>query len=288
MANTQDIRRRIKSIRNTAQITKAMQMVAASRMRRAQQRVGASRPYSEHLFSIVADITGQSGAAGHPLLVKREVSNVGIVIVSPDRGLAGALVTNLNRETLRLLRTIDVPVRVIAVGRKARDFTLRVRQNLVAEFTGMGDQPNAAQVGPIAQQILDDYESGAVDQVFLVYTEFISTLRQKPRTVQLLPVVPPEQTEQQSVDSPWEYEPDNPEAVLSDLLPRFLEFTIYQALLESAASFHSAQMVAMSNATDNAKELVSDLTLLANKARQADITKEISEISGAAEAIRAG
>jgi F-type H+-transporting ATPase subunit gamma len=143
-----------------------------------------------------------------------------------------------------------------------------------------------ADVGPIARQILDDYESGEADVVTLVYTEFVSTLRQRPKAIQLLPVQPP--GEGQVVAAPWNYEPDNPQLVLSELLPRYIEVSIFQALLESTASFYSAQMVAMSNATDNALELIEDLTLLANKARQAEITKEISEISGAAEAIRAG
>jgi F-type H+-transporting ATPase subunit gamma len=288
MASQRDIKRRIKSIKNTAQITKAMQMVAASRMRRAQQRVAASRPYSEHIRSIVADISGQTGAETHPLLIQRDIKSVEIVTITSDRGLAGALVTNVNREFSRLVRSLGHPFQVVAVGRKGRDFAIRSRFNLVAEFTGIGDQPGAAIVGPVAQQVLTDYEEGRVDAVHLVYTEFISTLRQKPRTIQLLPVVPPERTDDATVSGPWNYEPDDPQAVLSALLPRYIEITLYQALLESVASFYSAQMIAMSNATDNANDLVKDLTLLANKARQADITKEIAEISGAAEAIRTG
>jgi F-type H+-transporting ATPase subunit gamma len=179
-------------------------------------------------------------------------------------------------------------VRVIAVGRKGRDFISRSRLNLVAEFTQLGDHPGADAVGPIARQLLDDYESEQVDVVYLTYTRFISTLRQQPQVVQLIPVIPPEGEEGLEINAPWDYEPDNPEAVLSSLLPRYIEFTIYQALLESIASFYSAQMIAMSNATDNANELVGELTLLMNKARQAEITKEIAEISGAAEAIRTG
>lgn len=260
-------------------------MVSASRMRRAQTRVAEARPYAEHMRGIVADISGRSGAESHPLMEQRDVKNVAIVTLTPDRGLAGALVTNINRETVHLIERVEHPVRIIAVGRKGVGFAARSRLHLVGEFTGLGDRPSIQDVGPIARQVLDDYENGTVDAVYLVYAQFISTLRQQPRSVQLLPVQPPEQSE---ATGPWSYEPDNPHAVLSQLLPAYVEFTIYQALLEAIASEHSARMIAMSNATDNALELIKDYTLLANKARQAEITKEISEISGAAEALRTG
>jgi F-type H+-transporting ATPase subunit gamma len=263
-----------------------MQMIAASRMRRSQARVTATRPYAEHMQGIVADVSGRSGAQTHPFLAQRPIQNVEVLTITPNRGLAGGLVTNLNRETLRLIRSQGRPTRVIAVGRKGRDFAVRTRQNLVSEFTSVGDYPSIVDVRPMAQQVLQDYESGAVDVVYLVYTEFISTLRQRARSVKLLPVIPPEADE--AVSAPWNYEPDNPQEVLSALMPRYVEFTIYQALLEAKASEQSARMIAMSNATDNALELIKDLTLLANKARQAEITKEIAEISGAAEAIRTG
>jgi F-type H+-transporting ATPase subunit gamma len=288
MAGRREIRRRIRSIRNTAQITKAMQMVAASRMRRAQSRVAAARPYAEHIRAIVADIASRAGTDGHPLLVEREVRNVDVIAITPDRGLAGALVTNVNRETFRLVQSVGHPVRIVAVGRKGRDFAVRSRWNLLADYTGLGDHPGMADIGPIAQQVLEDYEDGSADRVYLVYTEFISTLRQRPRAVQLIPVIPPEGETPPEGTGPWSYEPDNPVEVLSDLLPRYVEFTIYQAMLEALASYHSAQMIAMSNATDNALELIKDLTLIMNKARQAEITKEIAEISGAAEALRTG
>jgi F-type H+-transporting ATPase subunit gamma len=165
-----------------------------------------------------------------------------------------------------------------------------MRWKLIAEFTNIGDHPSADVIGPVAQQILDDFQNDVVDEVYLVYGEFVSTLRQVPKAVQLLPVVAPERDEDEELQlgGPWNYEPDNPHQVLSSLLPRYVEFTMYQALLETKASEHSSRMVAMSNATDNANELASDLTLLANKARQAEITKEIAEISGAAEALRTG
>jgi F-type H+-transporting ATPase subunit gamma len=290
MASQREIKRRIRSIKNTAQITKAMQMVAASRMRRAQQQVTDTRAYAQHIRGIVADISHRSGADDHPLLTKRDGGRVEIVVLSPDRGLAGSLVVNMNRETVRLAERVGGDVRVVAVGRKGRDFTLRMRWKLVAEFLNIGDHPDASVVGPVAQQILEDFENDAVDSVYLVYSEFVSTLRQTPKAVQLLPVVAPEQKDEEEIKlgGPWNYEPDDPQAVLSALLPRYIEFTMYQALLETKASEHSSRMVAMSNATDNANELAGDLTLLANKARQAEITKEISEISGAAEALRTG
>ncbi len=290
MASQREIKRRIRSIKNTAQITKAMQMVAASRMRKAQQQVTDTRAYAQHIRGIVADISRRSGADEHPLLTKRDGNRVEIVVLTPDRGLAGSLVVNMNRETVRLAERVGGDVRVVAVGRKGRDFTLRMRWKLVAEFTNIGDHPDASVIGPVAQQILEDFENDAVDAVYLVYSEFVSTLRQTPRAVQLLPVIAPDQKDEEEVrlGGPWNYEPDDPQAVLSALLPRYIEFTMYQALLETKASEHSSRMVAMSNATDNANELASDLTLLANKARQAEITKEIAEISGAAEALRTG
>jgi F-type H+-transporting ATPase subunit gamma len=284
MASRRELSRRIRSIQNTAQITKAMQMVAASRMRRAQARQAASRPYAEYIRAIVGDIAARPGAETHPLLVQREIKTVDIVTITPDRGLAGALVTNVNRETIRLIHSLNAPVRVVAAGRKGRDFAVRSRMKLVAEFIGFGDYPGINDVTPVAREVLDEYESEKSDAVYLVYTRFISTLKQEPVSMQLLPVVPPEE----KLPGIWNYEPDRPEAVLSELLPRYVEFTLYQAMLEAKASEHSARMIAMSNATDNAQELISDLTLLANKARQAEITKEIAEISGAAEAIRTG
>ncbi|MGI8826310.1 MAG: ATP synthase F1 subunit gamma [Chloroflexota bacterium] len=290
MASQRDIKRRIKSIKNTAQITKAMQMVAAARMRKAQERVASSRPYSTHIRAIVADVAGRAGEDAHPLLTQRPVKKAGLLLVTPDRGLAGALIGNVNREALRLVRDTKEPVSVVAVGRKGRTLATRLSWNLVAEFTDLGDQPSLQDVSAISRQVLDAYEAAEIDVVHLVYSEFVSTMRQTPKRVQLLPVIPPEDEEQgeDAITGPWDYEPDDPQKVLSALLPRYVEFTVYQALLESVASEQSARMVAMSAATDAANDLVKDLTLLANKARQAEITKEISEISGAAEAIRTG
>jgi F-type H+-transporting ATPase subunit gamma len=283
MATRREIKRRIGSIRNTAQITKAMQMVSASRMRRAQQRVAAARPYAENITEIMADVSARPGAGEHLFLTQRDVQKLEVVLISPDRGLAGALVTNINREFHRLATSVNRPVRVIAVGRKGRDFALRSRYEVVADYSGLGDHVGIADVAPIANQAVEDYRSGEADVVYLVYSQFVSTLRQQPRSDQILPAVPPKDV---TITAPWNYEPDNPGLVLSELVPRFVEFSIYHAMLESLASEHSARMIAMSNATDNALELIDDLTLVMNKARQAEITKEIADITGAAEAIR--
>jgi F-type H+-transporting ATPase subunit gamma len=285
MASQREIKRRIRSTQNMAQITKALQMVAASRMRRAQMRVQATRPYSVAMTEIVADIMARPGATEHPLLVQREVRRADVVLVTPNRGLAGALITNVNREAARLLDRIDVPTRFIAVGKKGRDFLVRSRHQLLAEYIDFSDSVSIVDLRPVAEQVIEDYRDGSADVVYLVYPKFVSTLRQEPTTVQLLPVLAPEDA---TITASWSYEPDNPALVLEELIPRYLEFAIYQAELETLASYHSAQMIAMSNATDNANDLVKDLTLVMNKARQAEITKEISEISGAAEAIRTG
>lgn len=285
MASQREIKRRIRSTQNMAQITKALQMVAASRMRRAQMRVAASRPYSEAMTEIVADIMARPGATEHPLLVQREVQHADVVLVSPNRGLAGALIANVNREAHRVVERLGVPTRFIAVGKKGRDYVVRSGQQLLADYTDLRDDVSIVDLRPVAEQVIEDYRTGDADVVYLVYPRFISTLRQASTAVQLLPVVAPEGA---TITASWNYEPDNPTLVLEDLVPRYVEFAIYQAQLETLASYHSAQMIAMSNATDNANELVKDLTLIMNKARQAEITKEISEISGAAEAIRTG
>src|SRR5947209_13762786 len=214
MASRREIKRRIGSIRNTAQITKAMQMVSASKMRRAQQRVSSSRPYSENVMEIMADVSARPGATEHPLLTQREIQNAEVVLITPDRGLAGALVTAVNREFHHLAQSLGKPVRVVGAGRKGRDFALRTRHQVVADYSGLGDQVGIADIGPIANQVIEDYESGAADVVYLVYTEFISTLRQKPRVVQMLPVLPPKDV---TITAPWSYEPDNPGLVLSEL-----------------------------------------------------------------------
>jgi F-type H+-transporting ATPase subunit gamma len=290
MASTREIRRRIRSVKSTAQITKAMQMVASSKMRRAQERVQQSRPYAEQLRALVsrlANAVGEDIGEGVVLLKQRPIHNIGIVMVTPDRGLSGALPSNINRKAassaLELQSSLAdqgsrPDVNFIAVGRKGRDFIVRTQQKLIAEFTNYGDRPGLSDASAIAQVAVDAFQKGEVDAVYLVYAEFINTVTQRPTTVQLLPVQPPsgkENDEQKTVE--YIYEPDA-RTIFEALLPRYVDVQVYQALLEAVASQYSAQMVAMKNATDNANELVQDLTLSYNKARQAAITMQILEV----------
>jgi F-type H+-transporting ATPase subunit gamma len=264
-----------------------METVAASRLRRAQERVVASRPYVQSLEEVLADLAGVTTEGDVPaLLAVRPVQNEAMVLVSPNRGLAGPLPGNINRRaTQYILHEAQAPVSLVAVGKKGRDFFLRRGQNLLADFTDIGDRPSMADIAPVAQTVIDGYTSGRFDRVTLIYTQFVSMVSQVPAVKQLLPVEPPTGERAKPVD--FIYEP-NPAAVLNALLPRYVETLIYQALLESMASFYAAQMVAMRNATDNALDVISDLTLTYNKIRQAVITKEVAEIASGAEAMAKG
>lgn len=290
MASTREIRRRIRSIKNTAQITKAMQMVASSKMRRAQERVQQARPYAEQIRALVsrlANAADEDIGEGVELLKQRPIHNVGIVLISPDRGLSGALPSNINRKavssSVELQNSLADQgrrpnINFVAVGRKGRDFVVRTQQTMLAEFTNYGDRPGLNDASAIAQVAVDAFLKGEVDAVYLVYARFVNTVTQQPTTVQLLPVQPPtreENEEQKTVE--YIYEPDA-RTIFEALLPRYVDVQVYQALLETVASFYSAQMVAMKNATDSAQELVQDLTLTYNKARQAAITMQILEV----------
>jgi len=284
MASTREIRRRIQAVKNVAQITRAVQMVASSKMRRAQERVRAGRPYSEQLTKLLSRLAGQAeGQEDLPLMQNRTVRSAAIVVVTPDRGLAGALSSNVNRRAAQLALELqrehgaNLPISFIAVGRKGRDFLTRTRQKLMAEFTRLGDQPQQADVRAIARTITDAYLNEEADPVYLVYPRFVSTVVQTPTVSQLLPVQPPAAVEETGPTPQYIFEPDAT-TIFAELLPRYLETLIYQPLLETVASFYSAQMVAMRNATDNATELQTDLTLTYNKARQAAITTQILEI----------
>lgn len=286
MATTREIRRRIGSVKNVAQITRAVQLVASSKLRRAQERVLASRPYSEQLQTLLARLSSQAeGQEDLPLLRSRPVRRVGIVVVTPDRGLAGAISSNVTRRAALLIGEVraeeggaNVEVSFVAVGRKGRDFLVRTHQTLLAEFTRLGDQPSLADVRAIARAVTDAYLNEDVDKVLLVYPRFVSTVVQRPTVVQLLPVQPPTTEAETTGPVPqYIFEPDA-ETIFAQLLPRYVETLIYQPLLESVASFYSAQMVAMRNATDNATDLLADLTLTYNKVRQAAITTQILEV----------
>jgi F-type H+-transporting ATPase subunit gamma len=296
MPSTREIRRRIRSVKNTAQITKAMQMVASSKMRRAQERVQQSRPYADQLRGLVsrlARVTGEDVGGEIALLKERPVRRIGFVVMTPDGGLCGALPSNINRkaattaleEQRRFAEQGERPaVDYVAVGRKGRDFVLRSQLHLIAEFTNYGDKPSLLDASAIAQVAVDAFLNGEVDVVYLVFPKFINTVSQLPTSVQLLPVQPPAEQEGESKTIEYIYEPDAA-SIYEALLPRYVNVQVYQALLETIASFFSAQMVAMKNATDNANELIQDLTLTYNKARQASITTEILEVVSGAEAL---
>jgi F-type H+-transporting ATPase subunit gamma len=282
------IRRRIKTIQSTAKITRAMELVAASKMRRAQLNAIAARPYAERLRWVLADLAETLAsidpADRHPLLqVRPEVKTVELIVVSPNRGLSGGLPANLNRRAAQfVLDQGGKPVRVIAVGRKGRDFMRRTGQEIVAEFLELGDYPSYMSVVPIGQVAIEDFISGAADEVYILYAEFVNTVTQRPTIMKLLPIEAPQDASTQGVD--YIYEP-NRAAVLAELLPRYIERQIYGAILEAGASEQSARMVAMRNATDNANELMRDLTLVYNKARQESITSELLDIVGGVEAL---
>ena len=282
MPSVRQIRRRMRSIENTAKVTKAMEMIAASRMRRAQASVLAGRPYSEKIQEVIAHLAAQPSEDGdsvQPLLERRPVNRIEIVLITPDRGLCGGLHSNLNRRAAQFILEHQVPVNIIAVGRKGRDFMVRYGQDVKAIFINLGDRPSVADTTAISRMVIDDYAEGSADEVYISYGEFVSTTVQRPVIERLLPIVPAELRAEERVG--YIYEP-NSLAVLGSLLPRFVEMQVYHALLELIASEQSARMVAMRNATDNASDMVSDLTLLSNKVRQESITNELLDIVGGA------
>jgi len=284
MADIRSIRRRIRGIQSTSKITRAMEMIATSKMRRAQQAGLAGRPYSEKIHQVLADLAAlpQEGRPVHPLLQRRAVTRIAVVHITPDRGLSGGLHANINRKTASFILEQSVPVTLICVGRKGLDFMRRHAQDIRAEFTRLGDQPSLLDTLPISRVIIDDYTNGVIDLVYLGYAQFISTMVQRPTLQQILPVEPAAIPAVQNVG--YIFEP-GADAVLGELLPRFVEMQVYHAILESIASEQSARMVAMRNATDNANDLIQDLTLMYNKARQESITKELLDITGGAMAV---
>jgi F-type H+-transporting ATPase subunit gamma len=282
MPNTRLIKRRIRSVQSIGKVTKAMEMVAASRMRRTQERALAARPYDEKIRQVIADLSAaippQPEGAIHPLLESRPVQRVQILLITTDRGLCGALNGNVIRQASAFILEQQVPVSAVAVGRKGRDFLHRCGQEVRAEFSGLGDRPGILDISPIANVVIEDYGQGVADRVYLIYPRFMSTVTQHPVVQQLLPVEPAKFPVGQNVE--YIFEP-HPSYVLAQLLPRFVEMEIYHAILETIASEQSARMVAMRNATDNASELFKELTLAFNKARQEAITNELLDMIGA-------
>lgn len=280
MAGVRDIRRRIRAVRNMQQITKAMKMVAASKLRKSQEKVIAARPYARQLQEVLARLAQAQVDVSHPLLERRPVENVGFIVFTSDRGLCGGFNANLIRKTAGYIREEKSPVKLVTVGRKGRDFFRRGKTEILAEFTGLGDNPSYAQARQIAQEIIRLYEEKAIDEVYLHYTEFFSAINQKPTVMKLLPIEPPEsQGGRQYIFEPA------PAEIIERLLPKYVETLIFRVLLESKACEMGAKMTAMDSATNNAKEMIDRLTLAMNRARQAAITKEISEIVGGAAAL---
>ena len=291
------IRGRIKSVENTAKVTKAMELVAASKMRRAQDRALAARPYSERMRAVLARLAASPQARGggdgdslHPLLDQRDVKHFAFIHITANRGLAGGLNANMNRAgaNLALERQPHVErVSVIPVGRKGRDFFRRAGFPQIAEFTDLGDYPAMGDTLPISRIVTQDYINGEIDQVYVGFQQFINTAVQRPVVRQLLPIEPPEEDAQSmGGGADFIFEP-SPQALLETLLPRYVEMQVFEAILEAAASEQSARMVAMRAATDAANDMVADLTLTYNKARQELITSELLDIVGGTAAIQA-
>jgi F-type H+-transporting ATPase subunit gamma len=282
MASQRDIRRRIQSSKNIKQITRAMQFVAASKLKRAQDATLAARPYSSKLDELLADLAAVLDGDDHPLLVKREGGKRLIVLITTDRGLAGALNTNTIRFAAQQITATAGDLTVVTVGRKGRDAMRRARVPLEAHFEGYGERPSFADVLPLARLITDDYLAGTFNRVDIIFSAFVSTLTQRPSMDELLPITPSEDTEG-IPGNQFIFEP-SASAVLEQLLPRYVATRIFQAVLESKASEESSRMVAMKNATENADELIEDLTLSYNKVRQSNITREMIEIASGAQA----
>jgi len=291
MANTREIRRRIRSVENTAKITNAIQLVAASKMRRAQDRALQARPYAEKMQAVLGHLSGVAGDpdTAHPLLERREINETAVILITPDRGLCGGLIANLERHTGEIVLGPDAGgsgvISMIPVGRKGGDYFQRFGIDFRASFQELGDYPGLAETQPISRIAIDDYTEGKVDRVLLVYASFVNTVSQVPVTVPLLPVEPPASDEESSGETQYISEP-SPQEALADLPPRYVDLLVYQAVLEAAASEQSARMVAMRNATDAANDMIADLTLVYNKARQEQITSELLDITGGVEALK--
>ena len=293
MPSLKDIRGRIGSVRNIAQITRAMEMVAASRMKRAQDSILAARPYADELEAALGRVAGAAGEEIDPLLARRPIRRAGIIVITTDRGLAGSLNANATRGVLRWVTErasrsngdARVEIEAITVGRKGRDALRRAGVPIAAHFTQLGDRPSFSDVTPIARLVTEDFLAEKYDEIDIAYSTFVSTLSQRPEIATLLPVVRTEMgDETERTNDEYLFEP-SPEAVLRRLLPHYVAIGIYRAVLENNASEQSARMIAMRNSTENANELIDDLTLVYNKTRQATITREMIEIASGAEAL---
>ncbi|MCY7354538.1 MAG: F0F1 ATP synthase subunit gamma [Lysobacter sp.] len=286
MAGGREIKTKIKSVQNTRKVTRALEMVSASKIRKAQERMKASRPYARAMKQVIGHLAQASSEYQHPYLVERaETKRVGYIIVSSDRGLAGGLNNNLFRKLLGEIRTWQeqgVEVDVVTIGQKASVYFRRIKVEMLASVTHLGDQPHVEQLVGVIKVMLDAYSAGSIDKVFLSYNDFVNTMTQRAAFDQLLPLPPSNSVAKHDWD--YIYEPDA-QTVLEHVLTRYIESLVYQAVLENVASEHAARMVAMKSASDNANKLIDTLNLVYNKARQAAITQEISEIVGGAAAV---
>ena len=286
MSGAKEIRGKIKSIKNTQKITKAMEMVAASKMRKAQERMQASRPYAEKMRNVIAHLSQAHAEIKHPFMIEREIKRVGYIVVTSDRGLCGGLNVNLFKKTINDMKTHHdngIEIDVVAIGRKAVDYFKRQNANLLAEVSQIGDKPHIDALIGSVKVMLDAFTEGNIDALYLVSNDFVNTMTQQPVVQQMLPVSGTDDTE---LKHHWDYiyEPDSKE-ILDGLLMRFVESQVYQGVVENIACEMSARMVAMKAATDNAGDIISNLETVYNKARQAAITQEISEIVAGASAV---
>jgi F-type H+-transporting ATPase subunit gamma len=286
MPGTKEIRTKIASVKSTQKITKAMQMVATSKMRRAQDRMRLARPYAEKIRNVIGHLNEANPDYKHPFLVTREPKNIGVILISTDRGLAGGLNANLFKQTLFLLRDWQqkgAQVSLCTIGGKGLNFFRRLGLPILANVTGLGDKPHVKDLIGTVKVMLDAYRDGKIDRLFLVNAQFVNTMTQKPNIEQLLPV---EAIDTNDLQEHWDYiyEPDAAE-ILDGLLMRYIESQVYRGAVENVASEMAARMVAMKAASDNAGDLISELQLIYNKARQAAITKELAEIVGGAAAV---
>jgi F-type H+-transporting ATPase subunit gamma len=286
MPGTKEIRAKIASVKSTQKITKAMQMVATSKMRRAQERMKLARPYAKRMLEVIGHLTEANPDYRHPFLVTREPKGIGLIVISSDRGLAGALNANVFRETLKLIREWQgkgATVRLCLIGTKAVNFFRRLSIPILAHVTHLGDKPHVKDLIGTVKVMLDGYRAGELDRLFLVNAQFVNTMTQKPVVQQLLPI---EALDTEGLQEHWDYiyEPDAA-GILDGLLMRYIESQVYRAAVENVASEMAARMVAMKAASDNAGKLINELQLIYNKARQAAITKELSEIVGGAAAV---
>jgi len=290
MAGSKEIRTKIKSVENTRKITRAMEMVAASKMRKAQERMRAARPYAEKIRQVAAHLSRANPEYKHPLLEKRaEVKNVGVIVVTSDKGLCGGLNTNILRLAVNQMKEWEGQnkgISVCPIGNKGFGFMTRIGANVKSHLTGLGDTPHVERLVGAVKVMLDAYAAGEIDAIHISFNRFINTMKQEPVVEQLLPLNDKLLGEPASSASKWDYiyEPDA-KVVVDELLVRYIESLVYQAVTENMASEQSARMVAMKAASDNAKSVIGELKLVYNKARQAAITKEISEIVGGAAAV---